>query len=76
VELITWTTQDPFTFDSAQAVQVVAEELPLRPVYLASLSEEFYDAPTLMQEYCIVEENNLYRVYPRDDGGERPCLGP
>ena len=76
VELVTWTTQDPFTFDSAQALQVVAEELPRRPVYLASLSTEFYDAPTLMAEYCVVEKDHLYRVYPRDDGFERPCLRP
>jgi hypothetical protein len=76
VTLVTWTTQDPFTFDSDQALQVVAEELPQRPVYLASLSETFYDAPTLLAEYCIVSEDLLYRVYPRDDGVERPCLRP
>jgi hypothetical protein len=76
VELVTWTTVDPFTFDSDRVVQLVAEAAPQRPVYLASLSEEFYDAPTLLAEYCIVEEDNLYRVYARDDGVERPCLGP
>ncbi len=76
VELVTWTTQDPFTFDSNQALQVVAEELPHRPVYLASLSEEFYAAPTLLAEYCIVPEDLLYRIYPRDDKVERPCLHP
>ena len=76
VTLVTWTTQNPFSFDSDQALQVVAEELPHRPVYLASLSEEFYDAPTLLAEYCIVPEDLLYRVYPQDDGFERPCLLP
>ena len=76
VTLVTWTTEDPFTFDSGQALQVVADELPRRPVYLASLSEEFYDAPTLLAEYCIVPEDLLYRVYPRDDEIERPCLRP
>ena len=76
VELVTWTTVDPFSFDPLLAVEVVAEALPQRPVYLASLSKEFYDAPTLLDEYCIVEEDLLYRVYARDDGVERPCLQP
>ena len=76
IELVTWTTQDPFTFDSGQVVQLVAEELPHRPVYLASLSEEFYAASTLLAEYCIVAQDHLYRVYPRDAGVERPCLRP
>jgi hypothetical protein len=76
VELATWTTVDPFSFDPSLAVEVVAEALPQRPVYLASLSAEFYDAPTLLEEYCLVEEDLLYRVYPRDDGVERPCLQP
>lgn len=76
VQLVTWTTVDPFSFDPAQAVQVVEKALPQRPVYLASLSEEFYDAPTLLERYCIVEQDHLYRVYARDDGFERPCLRP
>jgi hypothetical protein len=76
VQLVTWTTVDPFTFDPALAKQVVEEQLPQRPVYLASLSAEFYDAPALMAHYCIVEENNLYRVYADDGQGQRPCLRP
>jgi hypothetical protein len=74
IELVTWTTQDPFTFDSDQVLRLVAEALPHRPVYLASLSAEFYDAPTLLAEQCIVAQDHLYRVYARDDGVERPCL--
>jgi len=76
VKLVTWTTEDPFTFDSDLAVQFVADKLPHRPVYLASLSEAFYDAPTLLAEYCIVTEHNLYRVYPRNAASGRPCLLP
>ena len=76
VELVTWTTVDPFTFDPNLVARMVAEQITERPVYLASLSEEFYNAPALLAEYCIVAEDNLYRVYVREDGGERPCLGP
>jgi hypothetical protein len=76
VELVTWITENPFAFNSGQALQVVADALAHRPVYLASLSEAFYDAPTLLAEYCIVPEHNLYRVYPRADAAQRPCLPP
>lgn len=76
VEVVTWTTQDPFNFDAAQVVALVEQEVPRRPVYLASLSEAFYDAPTLLAQYCIVEADHLYRVYARGDGAERPCLRP
>lgn len=74
VKLVTWTTEDPFNFDSGLALQLVAAELPHHPVYLASLSAAFYDAPTLLAEYCIVMEHNLYRVYPRAGAAGRPCL--
>jgi hypothetical protein len=72
VEIRGWPLEDPFGFDPALATAVVAAELPVRPVYLASLSPAFYDAHALLSQYCIVPENNLYRVYPR--GEERPCL--
>jgi len=74
IMLVGWPTENPFTFDSQLAVQRVAAELPQRPVYLASLSEEFYAASTLITEYCIVPEHNLYRVYPRAGEEERPCI--
>lgn len=74
VEILGWPLEDPFGFDTALATAVVATELPHRPVYLASLSAEFYDAPVLLRHYCIVPENNLYRVYPREEREERPCL--
>jgi hypothetical protein len=74
VEILGWPLEDPFSFDPALATAVVAAELPHRPVYLASLNPTFYDAPALLRQYCIVPENNLYRVYPRGEEEERPCL--
>ena len=74
ITLVGWPTVDPFTFDPKVAQQMIADELPNRPVYLASLSEEFYAAAILLEEYCVVPENNLYRVYPRTGEEERPCL--
>ncbi len=75
VEIVGWPTEDPFTFDPALATQLVAEQLPQRPVYLASLSSEFYDAPALLRDYCIQPEHNLYRVTPRELVEGRLCLG-
>jgi hypothetical protein len=74
VTILGWPLEDPFRFDPVLATGVIAAELPGRPVYLASLSEEFYNAPLLLAEYCIVPEHNLYRIYPPDEAKERPCL--
>lgn len=76
VELAGWPTEDPFTFDSQLALDLVAETVPQRPVYIASLNEDFYAAAALLADYCIVEENNLYRVYPRDESASLSCLSP
>lgn len=65
VEVAGWPTVDPFSFNPRLALQKIATALPQRPVYLASLSEEFYAAPALAQRYCIVPQHNLYRVYQR-----------
>ena len=73
VEVIGWPTEDPFSFDNNLAIAKVADNLLLRPVYLASLSRDFYAASTLLETYCIVEEHNLYRIYLRDDE-KRACL--
>ena len=73
VEVIGWPTEDPFSFDNNLAIAKVADKLLLRPVYLASLSRDFYAASTLLETYCIVEEHNLYRIYLRDDE-KRACL--
>lgn len=74
VTLIGWPTVDPFTFDLQLAREKIAAEGDRRPVYLASLSEEFYGASTLLDEYCIVPEHNLYRVYPREGSEQQPCI--
>jgi hypothetical protein len=74
VTVVGWPLEDPFTFDPRLASDRIAAELSHRPVYLASLSPEFYNGPMLLAQYCIVPENNLYRVYPRDGTEERPCL--
>jgi len=64
VTILGWPTHDPFTFDSRLVMQVIEESFPQRPVYLASLSDPFYASSKLMEEYCIVPESNLYRLYP------------
>jgi len=69
-----WPTVDAFTFDSSLAVQLVAETISTRPVYLASLSEDFYAASTLAARYCIVVEGTLYRILP-EQGDHPACLG-
>ncbi len=69
-----WPTVDAFTFDSALAVQLVADSISTRPVYLASLSEDFYAFSTLAARYCIVEEGTLYRILP-EQGDQPACLG-
>ncbi len=66
-------TDDPFSFDSQLTLDVIENSFPKRPVYLASLSDKFYAASELIQEYCIVPENNLYRLYP-NEGNDLPCL--
>lgn len=76
VEILGWPTEDPFSFDPALAVTAVDTAVTTRPVYLASLSEEFYAASDLLARYCIVPEHGLYRVLARADGVERPCLPP
>jgi hypothetical protein len=64
IEIEGWPLEDPFNFNADQVVRLVEEEINHRPVYLASLSEEFYKAGFLMTRYCIVPELNFYRVYP------------
>jgi hypothetical protein len=74
VSVIGWPTQDPFSFDSRLAVALIENSFPRRPVYLASLSEQFYATSKLVTIYCIVPENNLYRLYKKGDNGSQ-CLG-
>ena len=78
VSIVGWPTQDPFAFDSQLALKVIEDSFPNRPVYLASLSDQFYAASKLADAYCIVAENNLYRLYPDDfdknEGDDFPCL--
>jgi len=64
IKIVGWPMEDPFSFNSDLAVQLVEEHVQNRPVYLASLSDDFYNAGYLKTKYCIVSELNLYRVYP------------
>ena len=73
VTVLGWPTQDPFSFDSQLVVDVVKNSFPEYPVYLASLSQKFYAASTLIDEYCIVPENNLYRLYSKESS-DLQCL--
>ncbi|HSM59086.1 MAG TPA: hypothetical protein VK879_23220, partial [Candidatus Sulfomarinibacteraceae bacterium] len=74
VEVVGWPTVDPFDFNSQLAVTLIEETAPHRPVYLASLSDDFYAASTLVERYCIAPQHNLYRLYPDETATGAPCL--
>jgi hypothetical protein len=74
VSVAGWPTQDPFSFDSQLVLGLIEDSFPKYPVYLASLSERFYAASELINRYCIVPENNLYRLYPKGNSTLK-CLG-
>jgi hypothetical protein len=73
VTVLGWPTQDPFSFDSQLVLDVIESSFPDHPIYLASLSQRFYAASTLIADYCVVAESNLYRLYPRGDQ-DAACL--
>ena len=74
VEIIGWPLEDPFSFDSRLVVAEVERSVPERPLYLASLSEEFYAASEIVERYCVVPENGLYRVYLQQNTDAASCL--
>jgi hypothetical protein len=74
VTVVGWANQDPFDFDSQLALVLIDDSFPEHPVYLASLSDRFYAASKLVEMVCIVPENYLYRLYPREDNNLQ-CLG-
>jgi hypothetical protein len=74
VTIVGWAEQEPFNFDSQITLDVINDSFQERPVYLASLSDKFYAASRLVEEYCIVPENNLYRLYEKGIV-ELECLG-
>lgn len=67
VTIYGWPTEDPFSFDSGLVVAVIKESFPNRPIYLASLSDKFYAASKLVETFCVVPENNLYRLYEKEN---------
>lgn len=69
-----WPAEDPFSFDSGLVLVLIDDSFPERPVYLASLSDKFYAASQLVEKNCVVPENNLYRLYPKDSTTFQ-CLG-
>jgi len=73
ITVLGWPTQDPFSFDSRLALDVIEDSIPEHPIYLASLSDKFYASSKLIEIYCIVPENNLYRLYPKGDN-KLQCL--
>jgi len=73
VTILGWPTEDPFSFNSQLVLDVVRDSFPERPTYLASLSDRFYSATKLIEMYCIVPENNIYRLYQRESEN-LPCL--
>ena len=72
VVIVGWANEDPFYFDSQLALDEIEDSFPKHPVYLASLSDKFYAASKLIEIYCIVPENSLYRLYPQSN--DRQCL--
>lgn len=68
IEILSWLTEDTFLFDSQIVVQIIESQISNRPVYLASLSEEFYNASFLIKKYCIYPDLNLYRIVSKDSG--------
>lgn len=73
VTVVGWPIQEPFSFNPQLAMDVIKTSLPEHPVYLASLSDRFYAASKLIEMYCIVPENNLYRLYQKGDNNLQ-CL--
>jgi hypothetical protein len=67
VTVLGWPTQDPFSFDSQLVLDRIEGSFPEHPIYLASLSDRFYSASKLIEIYCIVPENNLYRLYQKEN---------
>jgi hypothetical protein len=64
VEIVGWPHEELIEFDSAIALAKIESDLRRgRPVYLASLSERYYQASTLVERYCIVPEGSLYRIH-------------
>jgi hypothetical protein len=74
VTVIGWPTQDPFSFDSRLALDLIEDSFTKHPVYLSSLSDRFYGASKLVEIYCVIPEHNLYRLYNKENSG-LPCLG-
>lgn len=70
-----WATRDPFSFDSRLVLDLIEDSLSTHPIYLASLSERFYAASELIERYCVVPENNLYRLYSLKEKAGHLCLG-
>lgn len=73
VSVLGWPTHDPFSFDPQLVRDEIENSFPEHPIYLSSLSERFYSASTLIESYCILPQNNLYRLYPGSES-ELRCL--
>lgn len=70
VEVLGWPTADPFNFDVADVLEVVETAVSTRPIYLASLDDQFYPIAQLRETYCLLPDydTNLYRLYPAGHG--------
>ena len=74
VKVIGWHDVAPASFDPQLVADLIDRTLPESPVYIASLSERFYNASKLVETYCIVPENNIYRIYQTKPESQQ-CLG-
>lgn len=74
VTLVGWALYAPASFDPQLVRDAIDISFPNHPVYLASLSERFYAASALVEQFCVIPEDNLYRLYERESGRGN-CLG-
>lgn len=72
LEIVGWPREDPFEFDTTLALERIEADIDVRPIFLASLSEEYYGISELNKTYCIIPEHNLYRLYRRQEA-EQDC---
>lgn len=74
VTIMGFPTDDPFSFDSNLVLKVIEDSFPMHPIYLASLSEHFYSSSYLIEKYCILPKNNMYRLHLKENSKSQ-CLG-
>ena len=73
VEIVGFPPGETGDFGVEVAFERISAEVKRRPVYVASLSVEYYGADRLLEAFCVVPEFDLYRVRTREGSG-KDCL--